>query len=259
MNDHQLVRAALDAVDRGEPVVVATVVETERSVPRHAGSKMLVFADRRQIGTIGGGEMEARVIDAAVGALATGMPRLMHFDLVDPGSGDPGVCGGTVMLYIEPLLAEASVVIVGCGHVGKAVADLAHWLGYRVIAIDDRADVATPDQMATADQVLTGAVPDLIGQVAITDQSHVVLVTRNMQVDLDALPAVLATPARSIGVMGSARRWDRTRRRLLELGVASEQLDRVRSPIGLDIAAETPEQIALSIMAEIVALPAPNH
>ena len=255
MHGHELVRAALDAVDRGEAVVVATVVETEWSVPRHAGSKMLVFADRRQVGTIGGGEMEARVIDAAVEVLLSSRaPRLVNFDLVDPAAGDPGVCGGTITLYLEPLLPEASIVVVGCGHVGKAVADLAHWLGYRVTAVDDRAELATADQVPTADQVFAGPIADVIGRAAITDQTHIVVVTRNMAVDLDAIPAALATSARSIGVMGSKRRWAHTRQRLLERGVAAEQLDRVRSPIGLEIGAETPEQIAMSIMAEITAL-----
>ncbi len=254
MNGHGLVRAALDAVDRGDAVVVATVVATERSVPRHAGSKMLVYADGRQMGSIGGGEMEARVIGAAVEVLASGTSRLVNFDLVDPAAGDPGVCGGSVAIYLEPLLPEASIVIVGCGHVGKAVADLAHWLGYRVIALDDRADLATADEVPTADHVLAGPVADNLAQVAITDRTHVVLVTRNMAVDLDAIPAALATPARSIGVMGSKRRWAQTRERLLQRGVASEQLDRVRSPIGLEIGAETPEQIAVSILAEITAL-----
>lgn len=255
MTGHELVRAALAAVDAGDSVVVATVVETERSVPRHAGSKMLVFADRRQMGTIGGGEMEARVVDAAAEVLSSGTPRLMNFDLVDPVAGDPGVCGGSVAIYLEPLLPEASIAIVGCGHVGKAVADLAHWLGYRVIALDDRAELATPDEVPTADQVLAGPVADVIARATITDQTHVVMVTRNMAVDLDAIPAALATPARSIGVMGSKRRWAQTRERLLERGVPAEHLDRVRSPIGLEINAETPEQIAVSILAEITALP----
>jgi len=254
VNNHELVRAALDAVDRGESVVVATVVETDRSVPRHAGSKMLVFADRRQVGTIGGGEMEARVIDTSVEVLASGEPLLMNFDLVDPAAGDPGVCGGTVSLYLEPLMPEANIVIVGCGHVGKAVADLAHWLGYGVTALDDRAELATADQIPTADQVIAGPIAETLGQVSITSQTHVVLVTRNLAVDLETIPAVLATPARSIGVMGSTRRWGITSQKLIDAGVTAEQLDRVRSPIGLDIDAETPEQIAVSIMAEITAL-----
>ena len=194
MSDRDLVRAALAAVDRGDSVVVATVVETERSVPRHAGSKMLVFADGRSTGSIGGGEMEARVIGIAGEVLASGDPRLVTFDLVDPAVGDPGVCGGSVSLYLEPLLPEASVVIVGCGHVGRAVVDLAHWLGYRVTAVDDRTDLATAEQVPTADHVMVGPVGDVIAQVAVTDRTHIVLVTRNMAVDLDAIPAALKTP-----------------------------------------------------------------
>ena len=254
MNSHELVRAALDAVDRGESVVVATVVDTDRSVPRHAGSKMLVFGDGRQVGTIGGGEMEARVIDACVDALVAGTPRLINFELVDPAVGDPGVCGGTITFYLEPLMPEANILIVGCGHVGKAVADLAHWLGYRVSALDDRTELATAEQVPNADQVLAGPVADTIGQAMVTSQTHIVLVTRNLAVDLEAIPAALATPARSIGVMGSTRRWGITRQKLIDAGVQVDQLERVRSPIGLDIGAETPEQIALSILAEITAL-----
>jgi len=254
VNGHELVRAALDAVDGGESVVVATVVETDRSVPRHAGSKMLVYGDRRQVGTIGGGEMEARVIDASVDVLASGSPRLMNFDLVDPASGDPGVCGGTITLYLEPLVPEPNVVIVGCGHVGKAVADLAHWLGYGVSALDDRAELATAEQLPTADEVLAGPIAEMLGRASITAQTHIVLVTRNLAVDLEAIPVALATPARSIGVMGSNRRWGITSQKLIDAGVDAAQLDRVRSPIGLDISAETPQQIAVSIMAEITEL-----
>lgn len=251
MRSHDLVRTALAAIDRGESVVVATVVETRRSVPRHAGSKMLVFADGRSMGSIGGGEMEARVIDAAGEALASGDPRLVTFDLVDPTAGDPGVCGGSVSIYLEPLSSEPNVLVVGCGHIGKAVADLAHWLGYRVTAVDDRAELATPEQVPTADIVMAGPIADVIARAAVNDRTHIVLVTRNMSVDLDAIPAALATPARSIGVMGSTRRWAQTRERLTARGIAPAQLDRVRSPIGLAIDAELPEQIALSIMAEI--------
>ena len=254
MMRHDLLRAALAAIDGGDSVVVATVVETHRSVPRHAGSKMLVFGDGRTMGSIGGGEMEARVIESAGEILATGDPRLVTFDLVDPAAGDPGVCGGSVSIYLEPLVAEPNVLIVGCGHIGKAVADLAHWLGYGVTAVDDRAELATAEQLPTADIVMTGPVADVIARAAVNDRTHIVLVTRNVTVDLDAIPAALATPARSIGVMGSKRRWAQTRERLTERGITPAQLDRVRSPIGLAIDAETPEQIALSIMAEITSL-----
>ncbi len=260
--DRTIVRALADALDEGVAVVMATVVRTRHSVPRHAGAKMLVYADGRQLGTIGGGEMESRVRVAAADALATGRPTSLEFDLVDPAHGDPGVCGGSATIYLEPFMSQPQLVVIGCGHVGAAVVELAHWLGFRVTAMDDRADVADPAALPDADLVLAGPLGESLQQVVIGDATHVVLVTRNVAVDAEVLPIVFETPARSIGVMGSARRWATTRSKLADAGVADDQLDRVTSPIGLDIDAETPAEIALSIMAEIVGLrpasPAPE-
>ncbi len=253
--DDHLLRELLAATTAGRSVVLATVVGTERSVPRHAGAKMLVFANGDQVGTVGGGEMESRVITAAAEALSERRPRQMDFDLVDPASGDAGVCGGTVTVYLEPYMPQPQLVVIGCGHVGRAVVELAHWLGYRVTALDDRADIADPDALSGADEVLAGPYAETLGRVALAEDAHVVLVTRNVAVDLDVLPIVLASPVRSVGVMGSKRRWDTTRGKLEAMGlpnVDDAALDRVRSPIGLDIDAETPEEIALSILAELV-------
>jgi xanthine dehydrogenase accessory factor len=242
------------AVDCAEPVVLATVVATRRSVPRHAGTKMLVYADGRQSGTIGGGEMEARVLAEALDALADGRTRLLDFSLVNPSAGDPGVCGGDVSIYLEPYMPPATVYIIGCGHVGKAVADLAHWLGYRVIAADDRVELATPELVPNADEVIAGPIADALAQAPITADTHVVLVTRNVPFDLEILPTLLASPARSIGVMGSERRWATTQRQLAEQGVSEAALAQVIAPIGVEIGAETPEEIAVSILAQITAL-----
>lgn len=256
--DRTIVRALADALDEGVAVVLATVISTQHSVPRHAGAKMLIDAAGRQLGTIGGGEMESRVRDAAADALATGRPTSLTFDLVDPAHGDPGVCGGSATIYLEPFMPQPHLLVVGCGHVGIAVVELAHWLGFRVTAMDDRADVANPSLLPDADVVLAGPLLDSLQKVAIDDATHVVLVTRNVVVDAEVLPIVFDSPARSIGVMGSARRWATTRTKLADAGVTDEQLDRVTAPIGLDINAETPAEIALSIMTEIVGLRHPN-
>ena len=252
--DREILRRLLESVEGGEPVALVTVVQTSRSVPRHAGSKMLVFNDRRQIGTIGGGEMESRVLDAAVASLVDGRTQQMDFDLIDPSSGDPGVCGGSVSLYVEPFMSQPNLMIIGCGHVGKALAELAHWLGFHVTAVDDRAELATADNVPTADVVLSGTFPDVFSQLATNNQTHVVLVTRSVGLDTDVIPALLESNPRSIGVMGSQRRWQTTREKLVVAGIDEEMLDRVMSPVGLDIEAETPEEIALSILAEIVQL-----
>jgi len=252
--DAPLIRGLLAAVEAGEAVVLATVIDTSRSVPRHAGSKMLVRRDGTTAGSVGGGEMEARVIRESLGALLDGRPRLVHYDLLDPRNGDPGVCGGEVHLYLEPYMPNPTVFVIGCGHVGKAVTDLAHWLGYRVVAYDDRSDAITEEALPHADVRLTGAVADALAACPITDETHVIVVTRNMGLDLELVPQLLATPARSIGVMGSQRRWATTRAELVNRGLAAEQLDRVLSPIGVELNAETPEEIAVSILAEVVGI-----
>lgn len=252
VTDGELLHAVVDAIDDRVAVAVATVVRTHRSVPRRAGAKMLVFDDGRQLGTVGGGELEQRVASAARQALTTGRPVMLEIDLVDPARGDAGVCGGSVSVYVEPIMPLPHVVVIGCGHVGIAVVQLAHWLGCRVTAIDDREDVADPARLGDADVVLAGPLVESVTKAGIDSRSHVVLVTRNVSLDVEVLTEVLRAPARTIGVMGSARRWATARAQLAELGLSEEQLARVTSPIGLEIDAETPEEIALSIMAEIV-------
>jgi len=249
--DRMIVRELAAAVAAGLPVVVATVIETDRSVPRRPGSSMLIFGDGRQSGSIGGGEMEARVVEEANAAFAGRRPRTLDFELVDPASGDPGVCGGTVTIYLEPHVATETVYVFGCGHVGRAVIDLAHWLGYRVVAVDDRSELANVENLPNADAVIAGSIHDAIATEPITEETWVVVVTRNAKLDLEIVPVVLQTPARAIGVMGSRRRWKITRNQLREQGVDAAALDQVMSPIGVEIHAETPEEIAVSVMAEI--------
>ena len=247
-----LLRELVAAVDRGESVARVVVVDAHRSVPRRTGASMLVWSDGRTIGTIGGGEMEARAVCSACEALVDGRPRRLRYELLDPGSGDPGVCGGEVELYVEPHVGEPTIYVIGCGHVGRAVVDLAHWLGFRVVATDDRVELVTAEALPHADVLAAGTIAAALQHAPINANTDVVIVTRNVAVDLEILPQVVVTPARSIGVMGSRRRWATTRAALIAGGLTVEQLNRVRTPIGLEIAAETPEEIAVSIMAEIV-------
>ena len=258
-----LLRQLSEAVEGGVAVASATVVDTSRSVPRRAGAKMLVFRDGNIAGTVGGGEMEARVVSEAVAALADGRCRLLSYRLVDPGRGDPGVCGGDVQIFVEPHMPKPTVIVMGYGHVGRAVAQLADWLGFRVVATDDRpmATGDSPDSTegggdagdGVPEELIIGTVDDVLAGRRIDEDVSVVLVTRNVDVDAAALPALLATGAGYVGVMGSERRWATTRARLEAEGVDPTSLDRVRAPIGIEVGAETPEEIALSIMAEVVA------
>lgn len=238
------------AIERGEPVVLATVVRTNRSVPRRPGSKMLVYADGRTAGTVGGGEMEHRVIASAGEALADGEPRLLSYSLVDPAQGDPGVCGGEADIYLEPFMPAPTLFILGAGHVGRAVSDLGQWLGFHTVVWDDRADMA--DEVEHASMALTGPIREVLDAHPVSADASIVMVTRNVKLDLDLLPALLATPARYIGLMGSARRWQTTRAALAEAGVSEDDLARIHAPIGIEIKAETPQEIAVSVLAEVI-------
>jgi xanthine dehydrogenase accessory factor len=255
MNSHdenrRILQALLEAQAEGEAVALATITRARGSVPRNSGAKMVVYPDGRMVGTVGGGEMESLVMREAASALGDGQPRVVPYSLVDPARGDPGVCGGEVEIYVEPYLPPPTVLVIGCGHVGRAVAELAHWLGYRVAVSDDRAELATPEHIPDADVYLPGDIEEALKGLKINRHTYVAATTRNVKIDRQILPRLAATEAPYIGIIGSRRRWTAAREGLLEDGLPPEQLERFHSPIGLAINAETPAEIALSIMAEI--------
>jgi xanthine dehydrogenase accessory factor len=236
----------------GKAAALATVVRARGSIPRHAASKMLVHADGHTSGTIGGGEMEERVRQAALQSLADGMPQLLHYTFQDPAQGDPGVCGGEVDVFVEPVGRQPTIVVVGGGHVGQAVLHLARWLGFRTIVCDDRAEFANAEAAPEADQTLACPMGDLASRLNITPDTYLVLTTRGVPFDVEALPALLTTPAAYIGVIGSRKRWETTAQELRARGINPEALERVTSPMGLELKAETPEEIAVSILAQIL-------
>ncbi len=239
---------------KGEAVAICTVVHAKGSTPRNVGAKMLVYANGNLYETIGGGPMESKVIEEAQAALQDGQPRLLHYRFVDPQRGDVGVCGGEMEVFVEPITPQPTVIVIGAGHVGKAVAHLAKWLGYRVLINDDRPEFCSPDYIPNADGYYPIPTVELPSQVDIHPWSYLVLTTRGVPVDVAGLPALLETPAAYIGIIGSRRRWQTTRKELLAAGVSEEALARVVSPIGLELNAETPEEIAVSIMAQIIML-----
>jgi xanthine dehydrogenase accessory factor len=219
---------------------------------------MVVNADGSSVGTVGGGKVEVEIRNDALAALEQKRPDLRHYTLQDPQRGDPGVCGGTMSVYLEPYMTPHTIYVIGCGHVGKAVVDLAHWLGYRTIAVDDREELMTAEAIPHADVRFQGTVADAVAAHPVTANTSVVVVTRSHDLDVEILPVVLDTPAQYIGVMGSRRRWGRTSERLIETGVSENSLTRVHNPIGVEIGAETVEEIAVSIMSEIINSAAEN-
>lgn len=234
-----------------QPAALCTIVSSQGSTPRHVGSKMIVYQDGHIFGSVGGGELESRVLAIALEAIQDGKPRILEYSLAEPQRGDPGVCGGQVEVFVEPILPKPTLVVIGAGHVGKAVAHLAHWLGYHVVVSDDRPELCSAELVPDADEFIPGLMAELPQHLKITSGTYLVLTTRNVTIDVPGLPALLATPAAYIGVIGSRRRWATTQEMLRDAGVAEEQLSRIHSPMGLEIQAETPEEIAVSILAEI--------
>jgi xanthine dehydrogenase accessory factor len=252
--------AALE--ERGEVAVLCVIVSATGSTPRGAGSKMVVYADGRTSGSIGGGEMESYIISEALKVIKESKPRMVKYP--KPGSSQGEVSGRQLEVYLEPIYPQATILVVGLGHVGNAVAPLAKFLGFRVVVSDDREGFASPERVPDADIHHTGVLSKLLEEFevlsklleefALHSHTSVVMTTRNVDVDLKVLPALLETPAAYIGVIGSKKRWETTSKHLLEAGIAEEKINRVVSPMGLSINAETPEEVALSIMAEIVML-----
>jgi len=250
--DRAVYEALLKAQADGDPVALATVVSTQGSTPRHVGSKMLVRADGSIIGTVGGGTMESRVVQEALAALRDGQARMPSYTLNSLQDGDPGVCGGTVQIFIEPVNIAPTLLVIGGGHVGKALVELGKWLGYRVVLSDDRAEFCNAEYAPGLDGYVVCKPAELPQQTRITTQTYIAAVTRGMPVDVNLIPALLATNAPYIGLIGSRRRWLLTIQALKdERGLSDAQLARIYSPIGLELQAETPKEIAISIMAEI--------
>jgi xanthine dehydrogenase accessory factor len=239
----------------GTPCALCTVVRVSGSVPRHEGAKLLAGADGALLaGTIGGGLMEARVLARAKDVIAQGGSVIERYELNDPASGDAGVCGGVVDIFIEALAAPPQLLVIGAGHVGRVLTYLGAWAGFRVIVADDRPGLATAEQCPGAARYLSGDVLSQLDDRVLTANTYVALVTRGYPLDVQLLPRLLTSPVRFVGVMGSKRRWLTTLRALEAAGVAPAALARVHAPLGLELEAETPEEIAISVLAQLIAI-----
>lgn len=247
--------ALMQAQRRGEAAALATVTTVSGSMPRHTGSKMLVLADGRIVGTVGGGAMEARVIAEALAAMRDGQTRMPTYTLNDIQAGDPGICGGTAQIFIEPVSGPPTLLVIGGGHVGKALAELGKWADYRVVLADDRPEFCNPEYIAGLDDYVVSSAAELPERTPINAQTYVAAVTRGLPVDMNLMPALLKTDAAYIGLIGSRRRWALTMKALREQrGITDTELARIHAPIGLELQAETPKEIAISILAEITML-----
>jgi xanthine dehydrogenase accessory factor len=247
-------RAVVAALDRGEEAALVTIVSTRGSTPQRVGAKMLVFADGRTIGTIGGGCYEHDACGRARAVLGTGRPELVRYELSDDVAAETGlICGGQMEVYIEPVETRPHLFIVGAGHVGYHLARIAADLGFRLHVLDDREKYASRERFPEADEVVADSVPEWLSRQALPPGAYVVIATRGHRYDLDALKALAGRELRYVGMIGSRAKVHRVMDALAADGVPVEWLQRVRAPIGLDIGAVTPAEIAVSICAELVA------
>jgi xanthine dehydrogenase accessory factor len=247
-----ILKEAGELEEKGIPAALCTIVQSTGSVPRHTSSKMVVYPDGRISGSVGGGLIENQVIEEALKSLQDGKSRKRSYDLVDPSKGDVGICGGHVEVYIEPIGQKPLLVVIGGGHVGKAVLHLAKWLGFKTALSDDRSEFCTPELNPNADVLFAGPMEELANNMQIDRNSYLVLTTRGYDVDIKGIPSLLEKHPAYIGVIGSKRRWIVTRKGLLALGIPETSIAGIHSPLGLELNAETPEEIAISIMAEVI-------
>jgi xanthine dehydrogenase accessory factor len=257
MDDAQaaIFRALADAQTAHEPVALVTVIATQGSMPRHASSKMLVRSDGSTLGTVGGGAMEARVIAEALAALADSQPRVRSYTLNSLEAGDAGICGGTAEIFIDPVNVAPTLLVIGGGHVGRALCELGRWAGFRVVLSDDRVEYCNPSYVPDLASYIVCAPSDIPQRIVIDENTYVAAVTRGLPVDLKLIPALLQTQSPYIGLIGSRRRWALTAKALVEeVGLEPQVVARIRAPIGLELQAETPKEIAVSILAEIIML-----
>jgi len=251
--NREVFAAVSEALERGESVALVTVVSTIGSTPQRVGAKMLVFADGRIVGTIGGGCYENDAFWKAREAIASRMPQVVHYELSDDFAQETGlICGGQMDVYIEPIEPSPELYIVGAGHVGFHLARLAQEVSFRVHVIDDREKFANADRFPDAAEIVVDDVPAWIARTALPPHAYVVIVTRGHTNDLEALRALAPRDLRYLGLIGSRAKIARIYEALLEDGMSSEVLERVHAPIGLDIGAVTPQEIAVSILAELI-------
>lgn len=246
--------AALRA--RGEPAAMATVIGVRGSAPARDAMRMLVRADGSTRGTVGGGAMEDSIRRLGLEAIASDESRRAVLEIPNEAADDTEmVCGGAVEVFVEPLTVP-TCVLLGAGHLAGAVAPVAAVAGYRVIVADDRATHANAERFPDASECVVRPFPALLRELAprLGAGSWCVIVTRSHKLDEDCAAACLTSGARYVGMIGSANKVERCRAALRERGLPAEAIARLRAPVGLDLGARTHGEIAVAIVAEMVAV-----
>lgn len=216
---------------------------------------MLIYEDGRQMGSIGGGCTEAEVCREAMMAMRSERPKLLSFDFTEEDAEESALlCGGVMEVYVEPILPDPTLFIFGAGHVGQAVASIARTLGFKIAVVDDRIKYANSERFPQADDFYVNSWEEVFAILPVNDSSYLLIATRGHKYDLSCLRYALQTPARYIGLLGSRRKTKLLYEALEREGIDPACFQRVFAPVGLEIGSETPEEIAVSIAAELVAV-----
>ncbi len=234
------------------PCVLATVVRTSGSTPRKAAARMLVLGDGRIVGTIGGGRVEKEVADAALALLADGdaaRPKLLRYHLTHELAM---CCGGEMEVFVEPLIPASPLIVCGGGHVAHALVPLAQKVGFAPIVVEEAEEMATAERFPDAARIVDSFDPRDWSDLPLDGGSYVVIVTRDHAQDQALLEALVARDLAWLGMIGSRRKVEMFKQRLIARGVDETRLERVHAPVGLDIGAETPEEIAVAIVAQLI-------
>jgi len=241
--------------DAGRSCALAVIVNATGSIPSYETAKMLVREDGSIVGTVGGGAGEGAVIREARDAMAAGRPRMISFDLHENPRMDLGmVCGGSLDVFIEVIRPAPVAYLFGAGHVGRLTAQAAKLARIQVEVIDDRPEFANKERFPDARAIHAGETEATLAALKPASHSLIFIATRGHALDARALRWAVDTPAAYIGMIGSRRKVQFVYGRLKQDGVSDEQFARVHAPVGLDIGAVTPEEIAISVVAEMVAI-----
>jgi len=239
----------------GQKCALATIVEVNGSIPSYESAKILVREDGSFIGTIGGGCVEAEVWNAARDVIATEKPRHLNFNLGQDAAYDNGlICGGQLNVFVEAIVPQPHAFIFGAGHISKSLAKVCDLAGFGVSVIDNRESFANRERFPSVDEVIAEEYEAVFPALNINSSSYIVIVTRGHRDDMRVLRWAIDTEARYIAMIGSRRKVIAVLKEFEKEGVARENFERVHAPMGLEIGAITPEEIAISVAAEMIAV-----
>ena len=239
----------------GQKCALATIVQVNGSIPSYESAKLLVREDGSIVGTVGGGCVEAEVWNAAREVIETERSKHLTFSLGQDAAYDNGlICGGQLNVFVEPITPQPRAFIFGAGHISKSLSKVATLAGFATVVIDDRETFANRERFPEADEVFPGEYETVFPTLTVNHSSYLIIVTRGHRDDMRVLRWALGTPARYVAMIGSKRKTLSVMKELMKEGIPREEFDRLHAPMGLDIGAISPEEIAVSVVAEMIAL-----